>query len=212
MNKEIILTEHVLQRWEERFPGELEDKDSLEIESCIKEHIRNSYPVLTQKDPETKENLIFLYKDFRIVLLAENTNTAITVFPTDYNHPEDIDKMLANQLYKKIVDIDKAIEKDREALEQSIIVLNQDIAATDEQMKNLQRQLDQLKTKRSRLTAQREENMKTFDVLLGERESIGRQLAYSVTYRLDNKSHELKRLDQMITTAIGSGGNNKKRR
>jgi hypothetical protein len=205
------LTDHLYMRWEERFPDDLEGKTDEEKEEFIRKTIAQSYPIYTQREQGSPDVILFLYKDYRIVLVCENTNTAITVFPTDYNHTPDIDKMISNQLFKKIVEIDNKIAEQRKELDQSIVQIDKDISATDEQLKVLQRQMDQLKTKRSRLTAQREELLKSFDVLLGERDSIGKQLAYSVTYRLENKANEVKRLDQMIASTIGPGTSKKRR-
>jgi len=203
----IILKEHLITRWYERFPEETEKRTSQELEEHIRFIIDKSYPVYTEiKDGDTYQ---FLYRDFRIILYCETTNSAITVFPTDYNHTADIDRLVAGELYQKIREIDRLIDLERETIDQQLAIIDSDLAIVDENMRQLQRQIDQLKSRRARIWSQREESLRSFDVLVGERNSLGRQLAYSVSYRLENKPMEIQKLDTMIDNSLGRTRNNR---
>lgn len=207
---EVKLCAHIIDRWHERFPEEMEGKNKQEIDEYIMEYIKDSYPVLTSKDPETKQLMTFLYKDFKVIIYCIDTSTAITVIPTDYNHTEDIDKMIANKLYKDILDIDNSINIEKEMLEQEVMTINSDIDSIDDQMKKLQKQLDKLKTTKYKLNNIKEEKLKSFEILMTDRDRLGRQLAYSVSYRMENKANDLKRLDTIMTSVNYIGASKRK--
>jgi ribosomal protein L14E/L6E/L27E len=211
---EITLTKHLIDRWKERFPEEVEMKDDCMIEEDIREWIRDAYPILSQiqdEDDGFQQEYIFLYNNYRTMVVCIDTCTGITIYPCDYNHSEEIDKMVANQLYKSIVDIDEKLKYERETTGNEVDRIDADIHDIEEQLKSLQRQSDKLKAQKTKLESMKDEAVITINNMEEERESLAKQLAYSSSYRAENRVRDVKKLESMINSALGNPKHKRRR-
>ncbi|MDI6711487.1 MAG: hypothetical protein QME76_12540 [Bacillota bacterium] len=172
---------HAIERWVERIAPEQSDESDAFITRQIIDTFGRAKLIYTEAG-EDGETEFWLAEDIVLVVIAKSV---VTVFKADWGFGEDINRIVAERLVAKLLDLRDRRSKVAERIGRETVEIDRQLEEVRDDTERLNAEMERLKAKARKLRHYKDELEKQLVALDREIETVAKRLVYSVAYRLE---------------------------
>jgi hypothetical protein len=186
------LTNHAYERYCERFLNISESNIKNYLEEN-KESIRNSFIELFNKSiflfkgAYCENNIVNYYVvDNFIIVVNESNEAIITLYKINFGLGEDINKIVTNELIKKINILKEKEQEETKNKEKEISEIEMNINRIDSDIEKLTNEIEILNKNRNILESKKELSEFSIKTLRNDIQAKCGKIIYSINYKMDS--------------------------
>jgi predicted transcriptional regulator len=186
------LTNHAYERYCERILN-ISENDIKKYLEENKEDVKNSFIELLNKSiflfkgAYCENNIVNYYVvDNFIIVVNESNEAIITLYKINFGLGEDINKIVTNELIKKINILKEKEQEETKNKEKEISEIEMDIDRIDLDIEKLTNEIELLNKNKNILKTKKEVAEYTIEMFKKDIESKCRKIIYNINYKMDS--------------------------